>query len=384
MEQNQARSKGKNEKGEEIPPFQLFKITITPLSPFGIYPRGDLIFGHFLYYYFLLEESLLGKVKKEENSLSPFENYTSPGFTPPVIFSDWFPKGCFPFPSLPLSVMGVDENEKKEIRKINFLPRDNFPILTLPPKKGSRCREGNTLLDEENWCKYDNFHPIDTGGKEQPPLFRWELRVRNSLNRLTSTTGEGFSPFPIGLYTFYTQLEGYILVDSGKISHEKIKEILEIIGESGFGRRSSIGFGRFKIERIEEINLSDWQRGVKEEGGKLYYLALSPSIFTPEDGIDWENSFYTLRPKLGKFHLSSTPFKLPVLMADTGAVYSFEGEKAPLFLGVGAQNSPSYRARLRGESGNPEELQSLSSLVQGYTLLYPFRLNKSKESQNGK
>ena len=84
---------------------KLLRFNITPLSTFLSLPKGDMIFGHFAYHLFDIDD----------NSL---ENYLKS--SPSVIFSDFLPKGYLPKPSLPLEKFGISIDDKKDFKKSNL------------------------------------------------------------------------------------------------------------------------------------------------------------------------------------------------------------------------------------------------------------------------
>jgi CRISPR/Cas system CSM-associated protein Csm4 (group 5 of RAMP superfamily) len=320
------------------------KLKLEPLSPFGTFPRGDLLFGQFLYWGFQLWPDKFEPL---------FQDYLING-TPPIIFSDLLPAGFLPTPQLPLELWGVNEDMKKEFRKIRYISIANL----------GKLKEGI-----EN--------PQELNPEESEKLVEWELRMRNSINRATSTTGEDpFNPYPIGLHWFRTYLNLYILYNPEKFQLSQILQLVEMIGEFGIGRRGTIGLGRFRIvgevekeqfqqlfsgekeahflegypkkvrEKVEELRkkLQPGGRGEEQKGEKIsvpLHLGLAAvgcggvKLSQIKKGEKVEKgawcrelfrplTFYKPVTKFGKFHNTGTPFKSPTLLAQTGGVYTFK------------------------------------------------------------
>jgi hypothetical protein len=263
------------------------RVKIKPESPFGTFPRGDVLFGHFLYWGTLLERNgLLAELKPSDlleakmgvskpfapwyekgkekcpHFLRLFKDYTNcegniGTAKPPVIFSDLFPHGYLPFPQLPLQLIGVKEDEKKEFRKIRYISIEDL------------MRLGDIIKNGE---------PIPNPEKGNNKLHDWQLRIRNSINRVTFTTGEApFTPYPTGQHTFYTYLDLYLLYDPDRLTLPQILTLLELIGRSGFGKKATIGLGHFQICDFEEEeslqnffqkerkNAEEWRQRAKVE-----------------------------------------------------------------------------------------------------------------------
>jgi len=279
---------------------KLIKVKITPHSSFVTFPKGDTIFGHFAYYSFL----------KDEDS---FKNYVEE--EPKIIFSDILPDGYLYKPTLPLSAFGVDESEKKEFRKKSWID-----IASL--------QQGELLKAKEL------------------SFYKTDIKVRNSLNRVTfSTGGEGFDPFSLEEITFLYQPVIYVLFDEASFDEEEIEKRLNHIGKNGFGKKGSIGKGHFSAKVDKDFKRFD-------EVQSDYYLTLSPTILNKQSHI--KKAYYNTFNRFGKSHSSSTPFKKPLLMADSGAVIKLEEKRS--YIGRGIENGINTQ-----------------SLVQGYSILVPFK-----------
>jgi len=99
------------------------------------------------------------------------------------------------------------------------------------------------------------------------------------------------------------------MFDENIFSEAKILERLNLIGKVGFGKKGSIGKGHFSAKVDNEFKGFD---EVKSE----FYLTLSPTILNKQPHI--KKAYYNTFNRFGKSHSSSTPFKKPLLMADSG------------------------------------------------------------------
>ncbi len=279
---------------------KLIKVKITPHSSFVTFPKGDTIFGHFAYHSFLKDEDI-------------FKNYVNE--EPKIIFSDVLPDGYLYKPTLPLTAFGVDESEKKEFRK-------------------------------KSWIDIESLQQGELLKAKELSFYKTDIKVRNSLNRVTfSTGGEGFDPFSLEEITFLYQPVIYVLFDEASFDEEEIEKRLNHIGKNGFGKKGSIGKGHFSAKIDEDFKGFD-------EVQSDYYLTLSPTILNKQPHI--KKAYYNTFNRFGKSHSSSTPFKKPLLMADSGAVIKLEEKRS--YIGRGIENGINTQ-----------------SLVQGYSILVPFK-----------
>jgi CRISPR type III-A-associated RAMP protein Csm4 len=288
----------------------LIKVKITPLSSFVTFPKGDTLFGHFAYYSFLKGEEI-------------FKNYTEE--KPKIIFSDILPDRYLYKPTLPLDSFGVKKSDKKDFKK-------------------------------KGWIKLEDLQKGKLEKAEELNFYKKELRVRNALNRVTFTTGEeGFDPFSIEEITFTYQPVIYVMFDSDIFKAKDIEDRLNEIGESGFGKKGSIGKGYFKAKIDGDFKRFD-------EVETKYYLTLSPTLLHKSKDVI-EDAYYNTFNRFGKYHASSTPFKKPLLMADSGAVIKLKEKRD--FIGGAIDNGIKNQ-----------------SLVQGYSILVPFKFD-GKGLENG-
>ena len=142
------------------------------------------------------------------------------------------------------------------------------------------------------------------------------------------------------------------MFDEEVFKAEEIVERLNLIGKVGFGKKGSIGKGHFEAEIDKSFEGFD-------EVESEYYLTLSPTILNKQPNI--KKAYYNTFNRFGKSHSSQTPFKKPLLMADSGAVVKLETRE--LYIGRGVDNGINRQ-----------------SLVQGYSIVVPFEF---KGVENG-
>jgi len=295
----------------------LIKVKITPLSSFITFPKGDTIFGHFAYYSFLRGEDIFKKYIVEEK--------------PKIIFSDILPDKYVYKPALPLTSF-IEDRDKKWL-KAN--------------KKEFKKKSWINLSDLKN-IKIQN--KVDFRPYKKLNFYKTDIKVQNSLNRISFTTDDSgtFAPFSLKEITFIYQPVIYVMFDSKSFKEKEIEDRLNEIGKNSFGKKGSIGKGYFKAKIDKDF------KGFDEVETK-YYLTLSPTLLHKSKDII-EDAYYNTFNRFGKYHSTSTPFKKPLLMVDSGAVVKLKETRE--FIGGAIEN------------GINEQ-----SLVQGYSILVPFRFN---------
>jgi CRISPR-associated protein Csm4 len=289
---------------------KLIKLKITPKSTFASFAKGDMIFGNFAYHLFLNKDNRLSDYLSSE---------------PKIIFSDFLPDNYLYKPTLPLKSFDIDDSEKKEFRKKQWIS-----IVNLQDAKLHECKSINFI--------------------------KTKTVIRNHINKLTFTTDNSgvFSPYGLEELEFIEQPVLYIMFDEKVFNTKEIIDILNDIGKSGFGKKSSIGKGQF------EVALDIDFKGFKKLDTS-YYLTLSPTILNNQN---IKNAYYNIFNRFGKYHSSITPFKKPVVMADSGAVIELDIKKE--YVGKSINNG----------------VEDTISYLQGYSILIPFKFD-GKGLKNG-
>ena len=283
----------------------MFRITIQLQSAFATPLKGDTLFGQLCW----AIKNRLGEVRLTEL----LNGYTSG--QPFAVVSDTFPQGYLPLPKLPGRFYDkIDGADRKAIKKRCWLPEQavDKPVtqwLSLAETASEVTSQGAGLSKK---------HP-------QP---------HNTINRQTNTTGEsGFAPYSIEQEWFVSGVSWtvYLLLDSVRLNAADCQQCLEDIGNIGFGRDASIGLGKFSVTSFTQTTLP-------RQNGANAYLTLAPCA--PQGlGFDSRNSFYQLFTRFGRHgdiaaRQEGKPFKNPVLLAQTAAVFTTQLHVAG-FIGQG-------------------------------------------------
>ena len=268
-----------------------YRITIEPRSAFGTPLKGDTLFGQLCW-------AVLNRYGEDRLQVL-LRDYLKQPF---LVCSDGFPHGYVPRPSVPGAYFNVSGGEdRKVIRKKRWVP---LADLNRPMSEWLV----NAQPDDEVLGKYHRERP------EQP---------HNTINRLTGTTGKDmFAPYtqPQSWYKSEVKIDLYLLLDESRLAPAELEALLEDLGTFGYGRDASIGLGKFNIlDCVEKWNFPDADKANA-------CLTLAPCA--PQgQGLDGQPSFYQVFTRFGRHgdrgvHKPGGPFKTPVLLADTGAVFS--------------------------------------------------------------
>lgn len=268
---------------------ELYKVKITLQSSFMTILRGDTLFGHLCWALRYVE----GEIALE----GLLEGYTQG--RPFAVVSDAFPSEWLPKPHLPMKLLGENPEKKKENRKQRWLTADDLAV----------GRFSNAVDDKK-------------AGLEKKPA----LEIHNAINYRTSRTGEGFDPYASLLHSYAKSMTFYVLINTDRIDIERIERAFVWVGASGYGKKATVGKGRFVVESMEAVALSS--------RGKAF-MTLSPCVL---EGLEATACFYDTFVRFGKHGASlakQKAFKKPLLMADTSAVVVFDEEKELPFIGKG-------------------------------------------------
>ena len=265
-----------------------YRLRITPRSAFGSKPMGDTLFGQLCWAVRNRHgEERLGDLLKDYTAGQPF-----------AVVSDAFPAGYLPRPALPTHCFDLPDGDRKAVKKRAWLPVEKF---------------GEPVQSWLTHCKA----PAEIQGASP----KAHPQPHNTLSRESGTTGTGeFAPYAMEQlwYGTGTLLDVYFLIDETRLRADELKTLLEDIGAVGFGRDASIGLGKFSLEDMEPIALPC-------QGSADAFLALAPCA--PQGlGLEPKRSFYQPFTRFGRHgdigvHLNGGPFKAPVLLAQTGAVF---------------------------------------------------------------
>ena len=122
----------------------------------------------------------------------------------------------------------------------------------------------------------------------------------------------------------------YIAIDEDRIASEDVAALLSAMGATGFGRDASIGLGKFEVMETAPL---------PPAVASAAWWTLAPCA--PQGlGFDRTTSFYKVLTRFGRhgnmLALAGQPFKTPVLLAATGAVFTSGGaETVRVYIGQG-------------------------------------------------
>jgi len=287
-------------------------LRLTPLSPFGSPPLGDMLFGQLCWAVReRLGESRLGALLDGYTLGLPF-----------AVVSDALPEGQLPRPALPLALFDeVAGADRKQVKKRVWMPLD---AVAAPLAQWlGHCRSERDLIAAAK-----------SGDAAEPTaLMRLHPQPHNSINRQTGTTGQGdFAPYT-SLQRWYAPgvaLSCRLLYDPERIDADTLEDIFRDIGASGFGRDASIGLGKFAVARVH----ADWS-GQASANACLTLAPCAPQGL----GLDPQRSFYEVFTRFGRHGgsavLLGNPFKTPVLLARTGALLTPREMPRQGFIGQG-------------------------------------------------
>ena len=120
-------------------------------------------------------------------------------------------------------------------------------------------------------------------------------------------------------------------MDESRFSIEEFTAVFEQIGAFGYGKEASSGLGKFTLLSLDACNFTT-------ELEHNAYLTLGPCL--PQGG-QWNsaNCYYTTAVKFGRHGAEAvymgSPFKNPVLMAETGSVFTPQSMTSRWFIGRG-------------------------------------------------
>lgn len=266
---------------------RLYKVTITPTAHFATTLRGDTLFGQMCWAIKYTQGE--GKLKELLKSYSK---------APFLIVSDAFPQGYLPKPKMPSDLLQEDKTQKKENRK----------KIWLTPTDLSNGLYTEAKTDQE----------ISNSDKK-------DVTIHNALNYKTFMTGESFDPHGLTLLALGAK-DIYFLLDETELKLEEFKEALSLVSQMGYGKKSTIGKGRFEYKE-EDI------KPIEVDSSATTFMTLSP--FSPK-GLICKNIYYEPFTRFGKFgadRAHKSAFKKPLLLADVASVVEFDTPQSYQYMG---------------------------------------------------
>ena len=266
------------------------KITLIPQTAFGTPLVGDTLFGHLCWG--------IAEAYGADRLQALLADYCDAN--PFLIASDAFPAGYLPLPTLPSEYWEAgEETDRKKLKKKQWLPLE---ALKEPVRAWQKHAKSNNDIAAD--------------------LITSHTQAHNRINRAIGSTGDArFAPFTSeqNWYAPNSQWQLYLLHDAARISRDELERVLKNLGHSGYGRDASTGLGKYHVDALEESEL--FQR----EGNAA--MTLAPCC--PQgQGFDPERSYYQTLTRFGRHgNVQATAgnlYKKPVLMAQSGAVFSGE------------------------------------------------------------
>lgn len=245
--------------------------------------------------------------------------------TPPFVVSDLFPANLLPRPLLRLTTATPDTASKKVL------------LENLNKAK---------IVKDINWLTFAEFQAIVTGKniipKAKQPTDKTVLTLHNTISRMTNTTLDegGLYDLP-ETFSAVNSMTMYLRVKEGW--ENIVKESLELLGETGIGKRRSTGKGGFKVLSFEEF------AGFPPLKNTNSFVSLSHFVPAPDDP---QQGFYKTLikyPKLDReYAISSNPFKYPLMLFVPGSTFLTQGRPRPYY-GRAIQNiAPGLPSAIQG------------------------------------
>lgn len=273
--------------------YALYRARLALHTPFGTPLAGDTLFGQICW--------VLREAAGEAELTRCLDGYTQG--RPWLVVSDGFPSGYLPKPTLPPPTIpsgAVDAGERKALKARRWVPLDR---TGLPLGK----MLGGTAGLAQDAQAYGKCAPQRTP------------RARNTLNRLTGTTGMApFAPYTQSQTTYPAEqsIDLYLVLDDERLAVGEAAKLLAALGSSGFGRDASAGLGKFTLVDLVPISFA-------LPVGVNTCWTLAPCA--PQGlGFDGGRSYWRVLTRFGRhgniLAVQGLPFKTPVLLAATGAL----------------------------------------------------------------
>lgn len=311
-------------------------LKIRPLTAFGSTASGGMLFGQLCCTIKLLwGESRLQSLLQGYCADAPF-----------AVLSDLLPSGLLPMPTIPLRLWVNTDNsaaQRKRWKKMQWLAEE---AVAKSPSDWQSYAKNNTDLDKfaDTRCARSTLQ-------------------HNTIQRNTFTTGTGqFAPYQKSaeFFSAAATLDIHALLDDERLPIEEFQKAVQTLGQLGFGADASTGLGKFDVLSCETLP--------ENSEACRHYLTLSACV--PQSaGLVQDSSYYRILTYFGRHGAERvygpSPFKKPILMAASGALFDC-GKPAKLqWIGKG----------IRGHSVFPDTVH------QGYAVVLPVP-NWSKEDNH--
>lgn len=275
------------------------KIILRPAAPTLTPWQADTIFGHLCWAMARTEG---------EGFLETFLGLYGLG-SPPLVLSNGCPGGLLPRPLLGPRQRGPDTRPLKEQIKDARDSKKARKAQWLIPAEFERARRGENVIPTAN-------NP-----------YREVVTMHNTISRLTGTTGDEGSLFPLEGTTLAAEDEAdrvitvYARVDPGFVAC--LRRCLDYLRATGYGKRKSVGYGA-----LEEARLDDDFAGFTAVGGENGFVSLSNFVPAASDPTDGAWNTIVKRGRLGEEYATKAagdgnprPFKRPLVMLAAGSCF---------------------------------------------------------------
>lgn len=274
-----------------------YKFTLKPQSYFATPLQGDTFLGQLCW----------GIVAHfgEERLTQLLAQYAQSPF---AVVSDAFPSGYLPKPQLPQHKLGIDNLDpikRKEIKRKQWIP------VADAAKPISQWMTSATT-DKELLQAAKN--------EQASALVESHQRMHNSINRLTGTTGEaGFAPYGVQTHWYAEGMlwDIYVVLDEQQLSLDELTLLITELGRSGYGKDASIGAGQFSLEQAGEANLPH-----SSQANAVLTLACCAPQGQEVKAQECYYLPFTRFGRHGDWAVMVNPYKAPIIMAKTAAVFS--------------------------------------------------------------
>ena len=281
---------------------KIYQIKLTPMSSFQGFPSSDTLFGAVCWgIKWMYVESRLTEI------LQGFQDNT-----PKFILSSSFPyieynSNNLPFYPKPITAglsasvieeMAKTKKEKvdvitkyKKFKKAEYVSQSIFERILKGDSekllfqeycklcsKFEDFKEKKLLINEEEYTKL--FSIIK-------PSVKTELVQKNSIDRLTMSTGEEGETFYLQEHFTSPAFKLHFLIKTDNIDF--LKPVFRYLEDKGIGGNRSTGKGRFRIEVLNEVTLL-------EDNSSRNFITLSRYIPDVSEILDSQSMYYEILP----------------------------------------------------------------------------------------
>lgn len=307
---------------------EYLRLKIKPISSFVTEPSSDTLFGQICYTLSLMNEDI-------NTMLADYET------DPFLVVSDLFPLGYALKPVIPMKLDDTLNIENLANRK--KYKNKNRILLDGVISSGK-------ILDEHIYAPVWNIISSET--------------THAYINRLTGTTSKGaFAPYNLVDYHYSALKEdGEFYFDLYLYVKEEYKsavlKAIELIGKTGYGKKATIGKGRFIIDNLVDIETVTIDLSGKNSLFTIGRCCIS-GLGNKADAVYYTHN--TIFGKHGVITADGIPFKSPYIAAEQGMVL-LDIKDDSIF------NKPYIGKAITGISHRN------NTVSQGYSLYIPFTI----------